>query len=395
MKSAAHLLLVFAIALPAAAQTLSVEERLAKLEQEVVSLREENAKLRKELGLETPAKHPVVKAAGSQKLQLGGYLQGQMEGGEQVDSRFAEDDRAYLRRARLNVGGRLVEDVDFKVEFDLSGSLGATSGMRAQITDAYFNWTRYKRASVRFGQFKSPFGFEQLYSDVRLLTPERSLASDRLTQGRQLGLQLGGELAGKRLSYAIGMFNGNGTNTSANDDDRFMTAARIGSRLFADEHASWDVAVNGFTSEDEAVSLGGDFGFDLTPATPAHDNLFRGERSGIGFDTQVALGRFDFWGEYLRTGFEPQNAVPFDEFESNGWYAQGGYMLLPGRLQGIVRYEAFDPSSELRHDDTRAWTIGTTWLLRGNDLKLQLNYVLSDFQEEDRGRVIARVQTAF
>ena len=63
---------------------------------------------------------------------------------------------------------------------------------------------------IRVGQFKTPFGFEQLYSDPRLFITERSLGNDRLTQSRQLGAQVGGDVLDKRLTYAIGLFNGTG-----------------------------------------------------------------------------------------------------------------------------------------------------------------------------------------
>ncbi len=74
------------------------------------------------------------------------------------------------------------------------------------MTDGYITWNRHAEANVRVGQFKTPFGFEQLYSDTRLHTIERSLANDRLTLSRQIGAQVGGDFLEKRLSYARGSF---------------------------------------------------------------------------------------------------------------------------------------------------------------------------------------------
>jgi phosphate-selective porin OprO/OprP len=191
-------------------------------------------------------------------LKIGGLVQGQLEAGDRGDSRFADDnDRIYLRRARLNAVGRFLEDFDFKLELDLAGSLGNTSGLRAQLTDGYVNWNRYPFANVRVGQFKTPFGFEQLYTDARLITAEHSAANDRLTLSRQLGAQVGGELFERRVSYSVGLFNGTGANNNFNDNDDFLLAARASAVAFkaklGGKDASWSAAVNGFRSEDRGL----------------------------------------------------------------------------------------------------------------------------------------------
>jgi phosphate-selective porin len=170
-----------------------------------------------------------VKPAGKEPtLRVGGLLQAQAEFGDRLDSRWDNgNDRFFLRRARINAQGRFLEEFEFRFEADAAGTLSSTTGLRLQLTDGYIDWKRYTAASVRVGQFKTPFGYEQLYPDPRLLTPERSLPSDRLTFSRQLGLQVGGELLDSRLSYAAGLFNGNGANNSGNDNDQFLYAARV------------------------------------------------------------------------------------------------------------------------------------------------------------------------
>src|SRR5882724_7641489 len=136
-----------------------------------------------------------VKPAGREpSLTIGGLLQVQFDAGDKGDSRFTNDnDRFYLRRARLNASGRFLEEFDFRLEMDLSGTLANTTGLRAQMTDGYITWNRYSEANVRVGQFKTPFGFEQLYGDPRLFTIARTLVNDRLTLNRQLGVQVGGD----------------------------------------------------------------------------------------------------------------------------------------------------------------------------------------------------------
>jgi phosphate-selective porin OprO/OprP len=371
------------IACPLLAQ--SVEERLARLEAEVVRLSAENQELRKQLGLAVqaaPKAEVVVKPSGREtQVQIGGIVQAQAESGDRLDTRFSDDnDRIFLRRLRLSTNGRFAEHFDFRVESEFAGSLGNSTGMRAQLTDAYVTWNRHPFAQVRVGQFKTPYGHEQLMSDPRLTTPERSLGSDRITMGRQLGIQLAGDLAQRKINYAIGAFNGNGTNASFNDDEGFLVAGRVSRTLWSRETAaskgSWTAGLNAFTSDDRAVSVAPELGFAA--------NTFAGSRAGWGVDSQVVAGRAEFAAEMLRATFDPTSGR---ERDLESWSVLGGWMFHP-RVQGVVRVDAFDAPLA----DTRTLTLGTNYFIKGNDLKLQFYYLRSD---DGEGRVIARLQTVF
>jgi len=53
------------------------------------------------------------------------------------------------------------EDFSFKLESDFgNNSLAAKTGLSGQLTDAYISWTKIPAASLRLGQFKTPFGYE-------------------------------------------------------------------------------------------------------------------------------------------------------------------------------------------------------------------------------------------
>jgi phosphate-selective porin OprO/OprP len=337
------------------------------------------------LALAAPAlaqsKSPVTVQAGAGEatLTLGGLIQGQFEDGDRGDSRFPATgaDRFLLRRARLNATGTFAEGFDYRLEFDLAGSLSTTSGLRAQLTDGYVNWNRYAFANVRAGQFKTPFGFEQLYGDPRLLTAERSLVNDRLTLGRQLGVQLSGSFLDKRLSYAAGTFNGNGVNTSGNDNDKFLWVGRLTAVPWKSPAGSWAVGGNAFRSEDTALSLP-DLNLDSTPATPERDNLFTGKRQGFGLDSQVEAGPLSLWVEYLRVRFEPTAARPPARFDSDGGYVQGGWFFIPKRFQVVLKYETFDPRRGLSGDDVSTVTTGLNYYIRDHDLKLLFDYLRTD-----------------
>src|SRR6188474_2759056 len=70
---------------------------------------------------------PVTAAGRAPTLTLGGLIQAQVEFGDQGDSRFSSsNDRIYLRRARINASGRFLEELDFRVEVDMAGTLTNT-----------------------------------------------------------------------------------------------------------------------------------------------------------------------------------------------------------------------------------------------------------------------------
>lgn len=399
-------LLAVALAVPSvrtAADTPSVEERLQRLETELGAVKKENQELRAALGLPGAASAVVVRPAGHEAaLSVGGMLQMQADFGDKGDTRFTSGhDRFYLRRARLNLQGRFAENFAFRIEGEFAGSLGESTGYRAQLTDGYIEWSRFDFANLRVGQFKTPFGYEQLYSDPKLLTIERTLANDRLTVSRQIGLQLSGTVADQRFTYAAGVFNGTGTNTNTNTNDNMLWVGRVGAVAWQGKLAGQDarvtVGANAYDTHDTALTgQPAEFGFDATPGG-TKDNIFTGHRSAGGLDAQVHLGGLDLWGEYLRERFAPANRIPADRFDAAGWYVQAGYFIVPRIVQAVIKYDAFDPNLSVDADRTRTWTVGANYFLKADDLKVQVDYLSTktDGGPGTNDKLLMRLQTLF
>jgi len=381
--------LLFVLFLAPALLGQSVEERLSKLEQEVRELRAENEQLRKQMGgpssatvipVPPPAMRVVqeVKPAGKEpKLLVGGFLHAQAESGDRVDTRFGdENDRVYLRRIRVGMQGSFpAEHFDFRADMELGGGLGNASGIRAQAIDVYAQWTGHPLAQVRAGQFKTPYGYEQIFPDTKLLTIERSLGSDRITIGRGIGVQIAGD-AGP-VSYAAGAFNGNGTNVNFNDDEGFLAVARVAATPWKRSgNDRWSIGLNAYRGEDRSAPVAPELGFS--------GNAFAGTRRAWGADTQLIAGKLELWTEVLRARFDPAAGETRD---LKGWYAAGGW-LLTNRIQAVAMYDRLDAPLE----DIRTWTVGANYFIKGHDLKLQLNLMHTN---TDETRVTARIQTMF
>jgi phosphate-selective porin len=352
----------------------TVEERLAELEKKTAALAAENAALKKELGYSPEGKAPVfVLPAGKvQKIVIGGFIQANGEFGDTPDSRWTtNDDRFLLRRARLNFTATLANDFTAKIEADFgANSMSTGAGARGQLTDGYIQWSKYDFANIRIGQFKTPFGYEQLTPDIRTLTVERTLPNDRLTVSRQIGAGVSGDIVEKKLAYSVGAFNGNGVNTGQNDNDNFMWAGRLSGQAYdgkiANQPVKLTAGANAFTSQDVG-----------------------NQRTGYGLDLQAVSGPLTVQTEWLRN--ENDTAA-----EAEGWSVLSAWRVSE-HWRGLVRYETYDSNTAAANTTTDLWTFGVDYLFNGDDLKLSLNYLLGDqpAPATDGGRLLARVQVVF
>ena len=369
----------------------TVEERLKALENQVQQLAHENADLKKQLGFKDAASPVRPQPAGKEtKLIIGGFLQAQAEFGGAADPRFVGvHDRFYFRRARVYLAGSFTENFDFKAELDLQGNtLGAATGQLTRANEIYINWRKFSYANVRFGQLKAAFGAEQLAGDSRGLAIERSFTSDRLTDGRQLGVSVGGDLPGGLVNYTVMIANGSGANSSANDNSKFARTARVVFTALNEKDNHLTIGVDGLWTKDASVTKAG-FGFA--------GNIFSGERHGWGIDADWKHHDFELTGEWLRGTFEPTGAVPAAKFDSEGWQVTAGYFLLPHQLQVVLRREMFDPNTSLGGDSTRSWTFGLNYLIKGDDLRLMTDYIVGrgPGASGDEGRLLTRFQLIF
>src|SRR5881227_4080090 len=349
---------VVALVLPAVqplgAQTASDSARLEKLEQAVDQLQKRNAELESEVkslkkqtaSAPQPAapgktktqitwdgktyvektvaaeEKPKVyaEARGSEiKLTIGGFIQMNFEDGDvsAFEGRFgltALKDRFRLRRARINLTGEFAEQFDFKVEGDFENGDGINSSRTAfSATDIFINWHQLPEAQIKIGQWKAPFGLEQITPDTTLFTIERSLPTGAITPERQIGIQLWGKPFTNLwpdekdlLTYYFGVFNGSGRNTTLNDNNNFMTVGRLElmpfkGQIFGQE-ASLKLGGDVLNSRDDAgtnisqsLNLKVNADGSLSPfVLPGAD-----ERTAWSADAWLTIGPFDLIGEYL------------------------------------------------------------------------------------------------
>ena len=385
-------LVLSSIASPVLGQTdASLEQRLNALERKVQTLAQENTELKSQLGWKGKVAPVLAQPAGKEaRLSVGGFLQGQAEFGDAADARWnGTKDRFFFRRARIVVAGSFAEDFDFKAEIDLQGNtLSAATGQLTRANEIFINWRRYAFANLRFGQLKPAFGAEALLSDTKMLTIERSLSSDRLADGRQIALAVMGDLFNKKVSYLAMVANGNGANVSANDNSKFQKSARLTVVPIATEHDKLSIGGDALWTRDVGVSKS-DFGLP--------GNLFSGSREMAGVDGQWTHGPLEVSGEWLHGTFRPVSAVPATRFSAEGWQATVAWFVVPAKLQLVLREEQFDPNTTTSGNTVRTSVVGFNYLIKGDDLKLSLNYLIGNpsGSTRDADRFLARVQIVY
>ena len=441
---------------PLGAQTSSESERLQKLERAVELLEKRNAELQSEVSslkaqqaavvpegkmktkiisegktyvekvVEEKPPIYVVPRASELKLVLGGFIQVNFEDSDAFafQGNFglsAIKDRFRLRRARVNLTGDFAEQFDFKVEGDFGQGDGINSNRTAfSGTDIWLNWHQFPGAQIKVGQWKAPFGLDQLTADTSLYTIERTLPTGAITPDRQIGAQLWGKPFTNiwpeqkdLLTYYAGIFNGNGKNTTVNDNNDFMYVGRLESTLFQDVFGKGsflklggdvlnsrdDKGVNISQSGNRLVNADG----PLSPFTlPGAD-----ERTAWSVDAWLKVGPFDLIGEYLEEYVNGRtvNGVPpgFADFTTDGFYVTGGYFLIPKKLQAVVQWQDLNPGQK---GDDGLYSIlgGLNYYIHGDDLKVMVNYIhtWSDFRQanpefgqDQFDQVLGRVQVMF
>ena len=376
-----------------------------------------------------PEKPPVyVLPRGPEiKLTLGGFIQVNFEDGDvqAFEGRFGSQalkDRFRLRRARINLTGEFAEQFDFKIEGEFEQSDGINSNRTDfSATDIFVNWHQYPEAQIKVGQWKAPFGLEQLTPDTTLYIIERSLPTGAITPERQIGVQLWGKPFTNvwpeqkdLLTYYGGIFNGNGRNTTNNDNNNFMYVGRLELMPFKGKILGQDSSLklggdvlnsrdDAGTNISQSLTLKVNADGSLSPFTlPGAD-----ERTAWGADAWLKIGPFELIGEYLEEYVDGRtvNGVPpgFADFTTSGYYVEGAYFLIPNKLQAVVQWQQLNPGQK-GNDGIHSITGGLNYYIHGDDIKLMVNYIhtWSDYRDVHPGigddnfdEVIGRLQVMF
>jgi phosphate-selective porin len=259
----------------------------------------------------------------------------------------------------------------YKFEFELGPlKTDATSNVNnARLTDAYVEFAKFPAATLRVGQYKVPFGLQELTSDTRLQFVDRSIVNSKFTPSRDIGLMLLGYAWERKFGYQVGLFNGSGQN-NPQEDQKQMYAARV-----------WIDPLGEYKLFESAN--------DATPKNVLHIGLaYRGgevmrgtatagvfedadNETAAAFEIAWRWSRLFAMGEYFIQEDEQVNPAAGPDVKAQGFHVQFGVMVQPKQHELALRYALLEPDKDVADAEQTEARLVYGYYIKGHNLKIQ------------------------
>ncbi len=343
-----------------------------------------------------------------------GNFETTLGGRVQVDAAWYDEDNVDLdgengtefRRARLFVKGKMYDVWNFKGQYDFAGN-------EAEIKDAYIGYDGFQSSFIpvklKIGQFKQPFGLEELTSSKYITFMERAMATNAFATSRRIGL--GANYSGDHWTWGASVY-GREEGDDTDGDEGYGAGARV---TWAPWNEKTKVLHLGLAGAYEDPN-DNDVRFRARPEShktstrlvdtndiPEPDDFQR-----YGAELAGVYGPFSLQGEYMMVAAQSDDPAISDP-DFTGWYAYGSWFITGesrkysggkfGRVspKGIVgkggigawelavRYSAIDlDDADTRGGESDNWTVGVNWYAT-KYVRFMANYVRADadpFTEE-------------
>ena len=300
-------------------------------------------------------------------------------------------------------GNAFVPWMKYTVQYDLSGD-GALKDMR-------LSFAKNKAFIPTAGQYKVPFNREFLNSITALQLVGTSIIDDYFRYGRDIGAGVYGFLGDGMIRYDAGVFQGEGPNQKNDKGDTgILWAARVQASVVG---GTAKKVTENFAREPTLMIGAAVAGIDVEDGNDGNIGIPSGERAlesgtvtSLAVDINYRDPRFNLTGEYIGRWANPDD-TGVDTAYDQGFRAQGGFFLLPKRIELASRYAMvlFDDDADVLGGNSldKVWTFtqGLNYYLSGNHRwKLQLDYTFKREEdlagvESDENMVRAQVQAYF
>lgn len=311
------------------------------------------------------------------------------------------DDDAEIRRGRLFLAGRIVDDYRFKVEYDFSPN---RSGWRNV-------WGKYqpnRRATFTVGNFVAPFGLEDVASSNHSTFMERSLSSS-LAPGFQTGARMdlnwriGERRSRNRFTFAFaGVMEPMGQRSD--DAHRSEHWSLVSRATFAPIARRRTVIHFGGSAQFRDVINNSPYSISSRPESGLAPIIVRtggladvDTMVGLGAEAALLVGPVLLQGEYRHSFLQRDAGRPDPSFD--GGYVQASWVVTGERRhysRSAGLFEGVTPRSDwgavelavrasqidLRDETVdggraRDLSLGVNWYIRSN-VRLMFNYIYVD-----------------
>ncbi|MEX2672713.1 MAG: porin [Phycisphaeraceae bacterium] len=309
---------------------------------------------------------------GNFRLNLGAHLQVRYIWNNRDNS--GEDDNVQgfqLRRAKFKGDGHIF-DPRLTFAFSLAGD---RDDPETVFEDYTLGYEFADGLAVTAGRWKQPFALQEMVSSSRQLATERSVVHEAFNVGRSEGIGL--TYTSERLR---GYFTINdGIEASFSDfDENTVDVALLGrgELLLAGEWGQFKDPGVAWSGDPTGAMLGGAVYYEVgeTGSAADNDNLLRWTADATvesnGFGLLAAL-----------YGNHTDNAAG-DDFDDFGLLLEGGYFIVPDKIQPFVRYEMItqddaraDVVNGVSSEHTNILTAGVNWYHYKHNAKFTFDVV--------------------
>ena len=253
---------------------------------------------------------------------------------------------------------------NFKLQFNFKEGENR-SYLQGLITDAYFINTRIPHHKIIVGNSRNQVGFEGGMGSYILPFITRSQISRTFGNTRALGTRIVGNYNLIDYSFAL------------NSSDRFFKDFFPGAEFTGWVNLKPLGKTNGKYGE---IVLGGGIntGHNNTDytVTGAYAS-YRYKKFMANFEYSYADG---YNGTYISTN------------KAEGFYTTLIYRLTK-KLHILARYDWFDPNKNISNDNRKEYSIGLNYFIKGQALRLILNYVFCNYDNmQDSHRILLGTQ---
>lgn len=259
----------------------------------------------------------------------------------------------------------------YKIEVELSSlkSDAKTNVNNSRLTDAYVEFAKSPYATVRAGQYKVPFGFEELTSDTRQEFVDRSIASAKFAPARDMGLMLSGQFFKNKLGYQASAFNGAGQN-NPQDDRALLYAARV----VYDPLGEFKL-LGGAVDDPQKNLLHFGLAYRLgeVPRGLSSVGVYQNpnDETALGFEVAWKYKRFSAMGEYFTQTNPQENPTAGPDIEANGYHVHFGVFVVPKSQEIAVRYAEVEPDENVNDAKQTEMRLVYGYFWKGHNMKLQ------------------------
>jgi hypothetical protein len=252
--------------------------------------------------------------------------------------------------------------------------------------DLYASTTIVPNNTFYIGQTRVPLGIEGSQSSLTLDLINRSQIARNYGNKRDIGLKVAGKYP--FFEYYAGVYNGNAFNALTDNNPTKDIALWANVKPFDKNKKFGEFVLGaGMLTGKGSTDYNNQYNVFGTNAS------YKYKKAAIKFEYEFSDGFYSSRANTSQTTVSILNSPA--NVKSEGYVITGLYDFT-NKLQGVIRFDLFNPSKPINKDSLKELTVGTNYFMNNNNLKFQLNYVYVDRDSGDNSqRIIAQTQYAF